>query len=654
MIRKRMLSKRLLVAILVIATAFTMMPLIGGSAYAANGDNELTLELESDGTTFVEGDPVYIKASGDPNSETGAWVGMYKEGETPGEGANPNSLRWYYVGKHEGEVINIVDPVWWDVRQEQIKQGNYKIILFGDGNYNNIITEIHITVIPDPNKEPAEPADESTLKLVDPDKTTYKLGEQIMIVATGTANHSWVGLYKEDETPMAEVPALRWYYVTNTDSGDDNNGLKVDITDSSFIHNNHDSLQEGDYKILLFGDESYGNLVEEIHIKIEGIIDINPDDFTLETDKTQYAYKESIRVKASGAGIGNSAWVGLFPAETNSYSGSYLYYYYVREANGSWVIIQNKNKGTNTEQYVGDGNYKVVLFADGGYNFPIKSQEINVVRVLKYRKVIRDPGCTTFGVEYVTYEDDTSEFRVIPSLGGHDWGNPEKIEGTGKHKYTCKRDSEHTRMESCTSTKDGIIIESATLNETGRMQCTCDLCDNLYSVTIPKMAKAPELATTQLVYSGQKQEPALNKVVDSNGKEIDNSMYTVTWPDSVKVNSYTATVTFKGKYDGSFDLVYKIVPKAVTLKKVTKAKKAFKVTWSKASAQTSGYQIAYSLKSNFSGVKYKKAKGIKKTSLKVKKLKAKKKYYVKVRAYKVVNGKTYYSAWSVVKTVKTK
>ena len=156
------------------------------------------------------------------------------------------------------------------------------------------------------------------------------------------------------------------------------------------------------------------------------------------------------------------------------------------------------------------------------------------------------------------------------------------------------------------------------------------------------------------MYSGQKQEPALNKVVDSNGKEIDNSMYTVTWPDSVKVNSYTATVTFKGKYDGSFDLVYKIVPKAVTLKKVTKAKKAFKVTWSKASAQTSGYQIAYSLKSNFSGVKYKKAKGIKKTSLKVKKLKAKKKYYVKVRAYKVVNGKTYYSAWSVVKTVKTK
>ena len=39
---------------------------------------------------------------------------------------------------------------------------------------------------------------------------------------------------------------------------------------------------------------------------------------------------------------------------------------------------------------------------------------------------------------------------------------------------------------------------------------------------------------------------------------------------------------------------------------------------------------------------------------KVKKLKAKKKYYVRIRAYKVIGGKTYHSGWSAKKTIKTK
>jgi len=49
-----------------------------------------------------------------------------------------------------------------------------------------------------------------------------------------------------------------------------------------------------------------------------------------------------------------------------------------------------------------------------------------------------------------------------------------------------------------------------------------------------------------------------------------------------------------------------------------------------------------------------KVKKNKTTSSTVKKLKAKKKYYVRIRTYKKVNGKTYYSGWSKVKNVKTK
>lgn len=64
-----------------------------------------------------------------------------------------------------------------------------------------------------------------------------------------------------------------------------------------------------------------------------------------------------------------------------------------------------------------------------------------------------------------------------------------------------------------------------------------------------------------------------------------------------------------------------------------------------------GYEIYRSTKKK-SG--YKKVATTKKTSYKNKKLKSRKKYYYKVRAYRTVNGKKYYSSYSTVKSVKVK
>ena len=47
-------------------------------------------------------------------------------------------------------------------------------------------------------------------------------------------------------------------------------------------------------------------------------------------------------------------------------------------------------------------------------------------------------------------------------------------------------------------------------------------------------------------------------------------------------------------------------------------------------------------------------KNNKKTVETCKRLTGSKKYYVRVRTYKELNGKTYYSAWSAAKTVTTK
>ena len=95
-------------------------------------------------------------------------------------------------------------------------------------------------------------------------------------------------------------------------------------------------------------------------------------------------------------------------------------------------------------------------------------------------------------------------------------------------------------------------------------------------------------------------------------------------------------------------------PKSTKIKKVKGSKKAIAVEWVKTKG-VKGYEIQVATDKKFK--KNKKTVTIKKqktTKTTVKKLKAKKKYYVRVRTYKIVNGKKDYSSWSKVKSVKTK
>lgn len=80
--------------------------------------------------------------------------------------------------------------------------------------------------------------------------------------------------------------------------------------------------------------------------------------------------------------------------------------------------------------------------------------------------------------------------------------------------------------------------------------------------------------------------------------------------------------------------------------------KAFTVT-AKKDVDATGYQIKYAKNSSFSSAKTVNVKG-KKLSKKISKLTAGKKYYVKVRAYKTVDGKKTYGSWSLKKTITPK
>ena len=88
-----------------------------------------------------------------------------------------------------------------------------------------------------------------------------------------------------------------------------------------------------------------------------------------------------------------------------------------------------------------------------------------------------------------------------------------------------------------------------------------------------------------------------------------------------------------------------------TITSVKAQSKAFTVKWKKKSGIT-GYQIQYSTNSKFKkGNKSIKIKNAKTNSKRIKGLKVAKKYYVRVRTYKLVKKKSYYSSWSKKKSV---
>ena len=130
--------------------------------------------------------------------------------------------------------------------------------------------------------------------------------------------------------------------------------------------------------------------------------------------------------------------------------------------------------------------------------------------------------------------------------------------------------------------------------------------------------------------------------------------YTVTYKDNKKIGKATITIKGKENYTDSIKKTFYILPKKTSLSMLTSKSKSLIISWKKQTSNTTGYQIKYSLNSDFSNSTKVLVKNNKTTSKEINKLKGNKKYYVKIRTYKVVDGQKIYSNWSKVLNAKTK
>lgn len=200
-----------------------------------------------------------------------------------------------------------------------------------------------------------------------------------------------------------------------------------------------------------------------------------------------------------------------------------------------------------------------------------------------------------------------------------------------------------------------IVSTYASFTKDGNVRAECTQCGDVCAKQEFYRPKTVKLSKTVYTYNGKVNTPKVN-VKDVNGNTISSRYYAVSYSSGRKnVGKYTVKVTFKGIYTGTKTLTYTIKPKGTNVSKLTKGKKKITVKWKKQSKQVSGYQVQYSLDKNFKkNTKTATVKGVKKKAKTISKLKSKKKYYVRVRTYKTVKGKKYYSDWSKVKSVNTK
>lgn len=139
------------------------------------------------------------------------------------------------------------------------------------------------------------------------------------------------------------------------------------------------------------------------------------------------------------------------------------------------------------------------------------------------------------------------------------------------------------------------------------------------------------------------------KSSDSKTVKISGDKFIALKPGKVVI---TISTEQGANYNAASDKKITITVRPLNTGKVTSkssAKGQIKISW-KAAKSVSGYQVQYSRSATMKNAKSATVKSNTR-SMTLRKLSSKKNYYIRIRTYKVVNGKKYYSKWSTVDKV---
>ncbi len=265
-------------------------------------------------TVFAINESIVTAYSGGPGNAKD-WIGIYKKGQTPGQGG-VTSTTWDYVKGTSGNLT-----------LKLATAGEYYIAFFTNDGYTEIAPRIAIYVGPTP--------------VLTSDKLAYDEADKISITyATGQgAAKDWIGIYKVGNAPgTAGITSAAYKYVTGTD------GTLV-----------FDALPKGYYFASYFVNDGFFESSKRIYFSVGDRI------ATINTDKSVYRVAEDINVTfKDGPGIAKD-YLGIFDKDGIPAQDTLVRYTYVGGASKGSASFTGENLPKS-------GQYFVVFFTNDSYS----------------------------------------------------------------------------------------------------------------------------------------------------------------------------------------------------------------------------------------------------------------------------------------------
>lgn len=285
----------------------------------------MNTQIETDTVAYQPNKAIKVIFTDAPANEE-AWIGLYKEGQTPG--SSTPSQDWSYLNGQTSGTITF------DGLSEI---GNYYATLFQDGGYTEVTERNNFYVGP--------------FVQLSSDKEMYDEGETVTI-SFQDAPHldkDWIGIYKVGHIPGTQT-SVQWSYVT-TEEG-------------SF---SFDGLAKGYYYAEYYLQDGYSHIGNKIFFQVGEQIT------QLAINKTVYNLNENIIATWSDAPGIIKDWLGIYHEGDDPNVDELLSYTYFDGLPEGTKIIQGDALPTEI------GDYFIVIFTNDSYNEVSNRVEFEVI-----------------------------------------------------------------------------------------------------------------------------------------------------------------------------------------------------------------------------------------------------------------------------------
>ena len=394
---------------------------------------------------------------------------------------------------------------------------------------------------------------------------------------------------------------------------------------------------------MLLGVDDYGN--QTGFSSVTDITGISAVTFTFRLD-------EAVAKKAASGDIELTGTLGTDSDTLGLVSHEWSFVPYKLDENGDVVygddLMPVSDKELTMERIM-DGFYCITLenptgffkdqdtFAKLWFDCDTNDYEVELTGVVLSfddSKIVRDLCSAKMSLSKTSYTYTGSACKPKATVT---YGNKTLKEGTD---YTL-------------SYKNNVSAGTATVTATGKGKYKGTASSTFKIKTASVSGATVAFSSLTFPYTGSAVKPSPTVKVGSKTLKLGTD-YTLKYTNNTAVGTAVIKITGKGNYSGSISKAFTITPKATVIKKATSPSSGkAKVTWAK-NTSGSGYQVLYSTSSSFSSSKKKTINSNATLSTTISSLTKGKTYYFKVRAFKKIDDRYIYGAYSSVKSVTVK